>query len=80
MKPCLLKAVKLLVGEASDAKMRRISLSIDTIRKCISGMLEDVKDQVINERISNVFFSSGDSTDDTSCALLLVFVRYIHIY
>ena len=45
--------------KASDAKMRRISLSSDTIQRRISDMLEDVKDQVINESISNVFLSSG---------------------
>ena len=39
--------------------MRRISLSSNTIQRRISGMLEDVKDQVINDSISNVFFSSG---------------------
>ena len=79
MKPSLLKTVKIPLGEASEAKMRRISLSSDrpTIQRCISGMLEDVKDQVINESISNVFFQVDESTDVTSCARFLVFVRYI---
>ena len=58
---CLMKTVKLLLEEASDANMRRISLSSDTIQRRISDMPEDVKDQVINESISNsnIFFSSG---------------------
>jgi len=39
--------------------MRRISLSNDSIQKRISDMPEDVKDQVMNESISDVFFSGG---------------------
>jgi len=42
-----LKTVKLLLGKAEEAKMREISLSNDTIQRCISYMLKDVKDQVI---------------------------------
>jgi len=61
VKPSLLKTVTIPLGEASEAKMRRRSLSSDgpTIQRCISDVLEDVKDQVINESISDVFFSSG---------------------
>jgi len=54
-----LKTGKLLLGEGSKAKMRRISLSSDTIHRLISDMQEDMKDQVINESITTVFFSSG---------------------
>jgi len=43
----------------SKANMRRVSLSSDTIQRHISNTLEDVKDQVINESISNLLFSSG---------------------
>ena len=46
VKPCMLKTVKLLLGEAGEAKMREISLSSDTIQRHISDMLKDVKDQV----------------------------------
>ena len=59
MKSSLLKTVKIPLGEASEAKMRRISLSNGTTQRLISDMLEDVKDQVIDESISDVFFSSG---------------------
>jgi len=61
VKPSLLKTLNIPLGEASEAKMRRISLSSDgpIIQRCISDMLEDEKDQVLNESISNVFFSSG---------------------
>jgi len=58
--------------------MRRISLSSDTIQRRISDMLEDVKDQVIIEMKASPMFSVDESTDVTSCAQLLVFVRFIH--
>jgi len=38
--------------------MRRIYLSNDSIQRRFSDMTEDAKDEVINESISNVFFSS----------------------
>ena len=59
MKSCLLKTVELLLREASEPKIKRLSLSSDSIQRPISDMPEDVKDQVINESVSNVFFSSG---------------------
>ena len=61
VKPSLLKTLNIPLGEASKAKTRRISLFRDRpiIQRCISDMLEDVKDQVLNESMSNVFFSRG---------------------
>ena len=43
-------------------------------------MSEDVKKQVVNEiKASPMFsFQVNESTDVSSCAQLLVFVRYIH--
>ena len=38
VKPCLLKAVILVLGESSEAKMRQLSLSKDTIQRRISDM------------------------------------------
>jgi len=62
--------------------MRQISLSSDTNQRSISDILEDVKDQVINEMKASTTpmfsFRVDESTDVISCALLLVFVRYIH--
>jgi len=61
--------------------MRRISLSSDTIQRRISDMPKDVKDQVINGIKASptpMFFHVDESTDVTSCAQLLAFVRYIH--
>jgi len=57
--------------------MRRISLSSDTFQRRVSSMLEDVKDQVMNAS-PVLSFQVDNSTDVSSCAQLLVFVRYIH--
>ena len=80
VKPCPLKSVKILLGESSEAKMKQISLSNDTIQRRISEMSENVKEQVIDEiQDSPMFlFQVDESTDITLCAQLLVFVRYIH--
>ena len=80
MKPCLLKTVKLILGEASEAQMRQLSLSNTTIQRRISDMSEDVKEQVVKEiKPSPMFsFQVDESTDVSSCAQLLVFVKYIH--
>ena len=59
--------------------MRQISIFNDTIHLRI--MFEDMKKQVINEmKASPVFCLQVDkSADVTSCAKLLVFVRYTHL-
>ena len=58
-----------------------MSLSNDTIKRRISLMATDVKQQVIAEIKSSPMFSIqvDQSTDVASCSQLLVFVRYIHM-
>ena len=81
MKPCLLKTAKLVLRGASVAKLKQISLSNNTIERRILDMSEGVKKQVVNEiKASPMFsFQVDESTDVSSCAKLLVFVRYIHL-
>lgn len=80
IKPCMLKMVKLVLGETSETKMRQISLSNNTMQRRILDMSADVKEQVLNEiKASPLFsFQVDESTDVSSCAQLLVFVKYIH--
>jgi len=59
--------------------MRQISFSSDTIERHISGMSEDVRPGDKLTIASAMFcFHVDEYTDVTSCAQLLVFVRYIH--
>ena len=73
--------VKLILGETSAKKFQQASLSNDTIKKRISFMATDVKQQVMAEIKSSPMFSIqvDESTDVASCTQLLVFVRYIHM-
>ena len=73
--------VKLILGETSTKKIQQVSLSNDTIKRRISLMATDIKQQIIAEiKSSSVFSIQLDkSTDVASCSQLLVFVCYIHM-
>ncbi|XP_076806902.1 zinc finger BED domain-containing protein 5-like [Clavelina lepadiformis] len=81
VKPCAVKMVKLILGEKSSKKIEQVCLSNDTIKRRISVMSTDVKQQVIDELKASPMFSIqlDESTDVASCSQLLVFVRYIHM-
>ena len=78
IKPCLIEATTLVLGEKKANKLK-ISLSNDTVKKHISEMSQDILLQVVEEVRSSPLFSlqSDESTDISSCAQLLVYARYI---
>lgn len=80
IEPCMLKMVKLILGDSSEVKMQRISLSSNTIQQRISDMSVHVKEQILNEiKVSPLFsFQVDEPTDVISCAQLIFFVKYIH--
>ena len=80
VKPCLLKTAKLILKDASVAKLKQISFSNNSIQRRILDMSKYVKKQVVNEIKASSMFSCqvDESTDVSSCTQLLVFVRYIH--
>ena len=80
VKPRLLKTVKLVLDDASAAKVKQISLSNNTIKRRISDMAKGVTVQVVQEIKGSPMFSFqlDETTDVSLCAQLLVFVRYIH--
>ena len=79
IKPCLIEATKLVLGEEQSKKMTSISLSNDTIRSRISEMSDDILQQVVASVKSSPMYSLqlDESTDVANCAQLLVFVRYL---
>ena len=82
VKPCAMTMVKLILGESAAKEIEQISLSDDTVKRRISHMSLDVKQQVIEEiKASPLFaFQVDESTDVALCSQLVVFVRYIHEY
>ncbi|CAH1998688.1 unnamed protein product [Acanthoscelides obtectus] len=79
IKPCLLDAVALVIGEQHVAKIKQISLSNTTIQSRICEMSADILATVISEiKESHMFaLQLDESTDVASCSQLLVFTRYI---
>lgn len=81
IKPSMLKMVSLVLGEASAVKMRQVSLSNSSVQRRIADMSEDVKIQILEEIKQSPLFAIqlDESTDVSSCAQLLVFVKYVHL-
>ena len=83
IKPCTLKMVKRVLGDASERKIQQISLSNDTVKRRINEMSDDIKEKVIQEIKSSpagmFAIQLDESTDVSSCAQLLVFVRYVFL-
>ncbi|XP_042228307.1 zinc finger BED domain-containing protein 5-like [Homarus americanus] len=83
IKPCALKMVKRVLGKASERKIQQISLSDDAVKRRISEMSDDIMKQVIQEIKSSptgmFAVQLDESADVSSCAQLLVFVRYVFL-
>ena len=81
IKPCALNTVKLILGETSAKKIQHVSLSNDTIKRRISLISTDVKQQVMHKIKASPVFSIqfDESVVVPSCSQLLVFVRYVHM-
>ena len=56
--PLAVDVVKLLLGETGAKKIQQVPLSNDTIKRCISFMSTDVKQQVIAEIRSSFMFAN----------------------
>ena len=79
IKPCLIEATTLVLRREKAIKIKEISLSNDTVKKCISETSQDISLQVVEKVRSSPLFSLqlDESTDISSCAQLLVYARYI---
>ena len=80
MLPCAKDIIRILIGKEAESKLNVLSLSDNTVQRRISLMSEDIKDQVIDQLKSAGPFALqlDESTDVSSCAQLIAFVRYVH--
>ena len=79
VKPCILSAAKLVLGEDSYQKLSKISLSDSTVKLRIDEMADDIKTQMLEKVRSSPFFAiqCDETTDVSQCSQLLVYVRFI---
>ncbi|CAH2008427.1 unnamed protein product [Acanthoscelides obtectus] len=72
IKPCILKATQIILGEDTEEKIKSISLSNNTAKP-------DITSQIINKVKLSPFLaiSCDESTDIVNCAQLIVYFRYI---
>lgn len=77
-KKCMLLAAEKVHPEA-HSKFKNISLSRTTIQRRIGDLSEEITDQLLNAASKFTYFSlaADESTDNTSTAQLLLFVRGI---
>ena len=71
--------VRNLIGEKDAAKLDRVSLSNDTVRRRIKEMSDDISNQVTAGIRASTFgfaIQVDESTDVTNCCQLLVYARY----
>lgn len=78
--PCMVDAAELVLGVDAANKLRKIALSGDTVARRIDDMAADVEAQLIKRVQESPVYSIqlDESTDISSCAQLLCFIRYIH--
>ncbi len=74
--------VKCILGDASESKIRQISLSNDTVKRKINEMSDDIKEKAIQIKSSPTGMFTiqlDESMDVSSCAQLPMFVRYVFL-
>lgn len=78
VKPCILRAAKLVFGEDSNQKLSEISLSDSTFKLQIYEMAEDIETQM-SEKVQSSFFTiqRDETTYLSQSSQLLVYVRFI---
>ena len=69
----------MMTGTEAENKLNLLPLSDSTGQRRITMMSEDIKDQVIDEMKSagSFYLQIDESTDVSSCAQLIAFVRYV---
>ena len=79
IKPCAEKIVELMIGPGAKKKIQPLSMSNETIRRCIDDMAADVCQQVCSEIKQSILQASiqlDESTNITLACHLMAFARY----
>ncbi|KAF2358342.1 protein of unknown function DUF4371 [Trinorchestia longiramus] len=79
VKPCLLSAANTVLGEESQGKLMKISLSDNTVKRHVDELSEDIKEQVLDKIKASRFFAiqCDESTDVAHLCQLLVYSRFV---
>ena len=79
IKPCLVECAGILLGDSAKSKIKKVSLSNNTVKSRIADMACDIKSQLIkNIKASPVFeIQLNELVDCANLSQLMVFVRYI---
>lgn len=79
VKPCMLTAAKIVLGDESRQKLSKISLSDNTVRRRIDDLAANIKSQVIDKVKASPFFSiqCDETTDLAQCCQLIVYCRFV---
>lgn len=80
LKPCMSKAVEIMLGSSAAARMDLIPLSDSTIDRRFSDMAQDVENQLRSRlgQSRRIALQFDESTDVANEAILLGFVRYVY--
>ena len=79
IKPCLLKASSLVLGESNSKKLAKISLSDSTIKTRIDELANDIEYQVLQKIHASLYFAiqCDETTDVAQLSQLMVYVRFV---
>ena len=79
IKPCILKASSLVLGESNSKKLAKISLSDSTIKTRIDELANDIECQVLQKIHASPYFAiqCDETTDVAQLSQLMVYVRFV---
>ena len=79
IKPCMLKATTLVLGETNSKKLAKISLSNSTLKTHIVELANDIESKVLQKMQASPFIAiqCDETTDVAQMSHLLVYVRFV---
>lgn len=79
VKPCLFLACRIILNDESCAKVAKISLSNNTVKRRMDETAQDLKNQIIKKLNKSPFFSlqCDETTDISQNSQLLFYCKFI---